>query len=316
MRDVFINKLMQLAEINPKILLITGDLGFRVLDQFAKTFPRQYLNAGVAEQNMTGVAAGLALEGRTVLTYSIGNFPTLRCLEQIRNDICYHGADVKIVSIGGGFGYGSLGFSHHATEDLTIMRVLPEMTVVAPGDHWEAAEATEALIQTRGPAYLRLDKATAGETSRLGEKFELGKARKLREGSDMTLISTGGSLEVVLHSADLLEKKGIQCRVLSMHTLKPLDEQAVLDAAHETGGIVTVEEQSILGGLGGAVSEVCLEEGAIPRKFYRIGLREGFTTVVGNQQYLRQEYHINECFVVEKTMELLSQKAKKEKNKC
>src|SRR3989338_143595 len=260
MRDIFVKQLTEIAKINPKIFLITGDLGFGVLDRFSKDLPKQYLNAGVAEQNMTGLAAGLALEGRVVFTYSIGNFPILRCLEHIRNDVCYHQADVKIVSIGGGFGYGSLGFSHHATEDLTLMRVLPEMTVVAPGDNWEVAEATKALVQTKGPAYLRLDKATAGDTNRPGENFALGNARKLKEGADITLMSTGGSLEVVLHAADLLGKKGIGCRVLSMHTLKPLDCQSIFDAARETGGILTVEEHSVLGGLGGAVAGVCLEE--------------------------------------------------------
>ena len=306
MRDIFVKQLTEIAKINPKIFLITGDLGFGVLDRFSKDFPKQYLNAGVAEQNMTGLAAGLALEGRVVFTYSIGNFPTLRCLEHIRNDVCYHQADVKIVSIGGGFGYGSLGFSHHATEDLTLMRVLPEMTVVAPGDNWEVVEATKALVQTKGPAYLRLDKATAGDTSQPGENFTLGKARKLREGTDITLISTGGSLEVALHSADLLGKKGIGCRVLSMHTLKPLDCQSIFDAARETGGILTVEEHSVLGGLGGAVAETCLEEGVIPNKFYRVGLRDGFTTVVGSQHYLRHEYHLDEGFIVEKVTDLLS----------
>src|SRR3954468_17255260 len=154
MRDAFTRRLEELAAQDPRIFLITGDLGFGVLDPFEKKFPKQYLNAGVAEQNMTGLATGLALEGRVVFTYSIGNFPTLRCLEQIRNDAAYHEANVKIIAIGGGFSYGALGMSHHATEDLAILRAIPGITVVAPGDDLETRGATRALVETPGTCYL------------------------------------------------------------------------------------------------------------------------------------------------------------------
>src|SRR5438477_2359167 len=150
MRDQFVKTLTALAETNSLIMLVTGDLGFGVLTGFKERFPRQYLNVGVAEQNLTGLATGLALEGRVVFTYSIGNFPTLRCLEQIRNDVCYHNVDVKVVSIGAGFSYGPLGISHHATEDISILRALPNMTVVSPCDLWEVAEATRALVDRPG----------------------------------------------------------------------------------------------------------------------------------------------------------------------
>src|SRR3954463_15148368 len=146
-------------------MLITGDLGFAVLDDYRKRFPRQFINAGVAEQNMTLVATGMALEGHIVFTYSIGNFPTLRCLEQIRNDAAYHGANVKVVAIGGGFSYGALGMSHHATEDLAILRAIG-LTVVAPGCDWEAAEAVNALVEKEGTCYLRLDRPSTGSTER------------------------------------------------------------------------------------------------------------------------------------------------------
>src|SRR6185436_4753277 len=181
MRDSFTARLEQLAAADPRIFLITGDLGFGVLDSFEKKFPRQFLNAGVAEQNMTGLATGLAIEGRTVFTYSIANFPTLRCLEQIRNDASYHDANVKIVAIGGGFSYGPLGMSHHATEDIAIMRSLP-ITVVAPGCDWEAAEATSAVAAAKGTCYLRLDKSGAEDTQHPGEEFVLGRSRMVRAG--------------------------------------------------------------------------------------------------------------------------------------
>jgi transketolase len=293
MRDSFMARLEKLAAVNPRIFLITGDLGFGVLDKFEKSFPRQFLNAGVAEQNMTGVATGLAMEGRIVFTYSIGNFPTLRCLEQIRNDAAYHDANVKIVAIGGGFSYGALGMSHHATEDLAIMRAIG-ITVLAPGCDWEAEETVDALVKAPGTCYLRLDRASAGRTARAGERFELGRARELRTGDDATLIAAGGILGEALAAADtLLADSGIRCRVLSMHTINSLDVDAVLAAARETGGIVTVEEHTINGGLGGAVAEACLDHGVSPRGFTRLGVRGGFTSIVGSQDYLRVRYGLD-----------------------
>lgn len=297
MRDAFIERLSALAAQNPRICLITGDLGFGVLDDFAKRFPRQFINAGVAEQNMTAIAAGMALEGNVVFTYSIANFPTLRCLEQIRNDVCYHDANVNIVAIGGGFSYGVLGMSHHATEDLAILRALPEMTVLAPGDLWETREATSQIAAMPGPCYLRLDKSAAGETARPDERFQLGRARRLREGSDVTLMATGGILGEALGAAEDLSRQGIECRVLSMHTVKPLDTDAVIRACRETGGIVTVEEHNIIGGLGGAVAEACLEAGVHPGLFYRVGLDDVYSAIVGTQDYLRQYYAMDRAAI-------------------
>lgn len=293
MRDTFVHTLSAAAASNPRVYLITGDLGFGVLDKFAADHPRQFLNAGVAEQNMTGLATGLALDGRVVFTYSIANFPTLRCLEQIRNDACYHGADVKVVAVGGGFSYGSLGISHHATEDLAILRSLPDITVVSPGDDWETAEATRALIDTPGTCYLRLDKSTAGDTSRPGEVFTLGRARTLREGTDLTVIATGGILGDVLAAAETVSAEGLRVRVVSMHTIKPLDHNAILSACRETGGVLTVEEHTVDGGLGSAVAEVCMDHGVVPRRFRRVGLRAGFSSIVGTQAYLRSRYGLD-----------------------
>ena len=304
MRDTFIKILTELAEENPKIFLIAGDLGFGVLTDFAKTYPDQFLNVGVAEQNMTGIATGLALEGRIVFTYSIANFPTLRCLEQIRNDACYHEANVKIVAIGGGFAYGALGMSHHATEDLAIMRSMP-ITVCSPGDLWETEQATSLLANTPGTCYLRLDKSHAGYTNKPDEHFILGRARRLIEGNDVTLIATGGILKVVLQSAESLLEMGIKCRVVSVHTINPLDNKEILAAAVETGGILTIEEHTIKGGLGGAVAEICLEQGVIPKFFYRLGLREGFASIVGSQNYLRQCYGLDKTSIVEMVKSLI-----------
>jgi len=303
-RDSFIARLESLAAVDPRVFLVTGDLGFGVLDKYASRFPRQFLNAGVAEQNMTGVATGLALEGRIVFTYSIANFPTLRCLEQIRNDAAYHDANVKVVAIGGGFSYGALGMSHHATEDISIMRSIG-IPVVAPGCDWEAEEAVTALCATPGTCYLRLDKSSAGRTNRAGEKFVLGRARQLREGNDVTLISTGGILSVVLAAADRLAIDGIQSRVLSMHTVHPLDRDAVLAAARETGGVVTVEEHTALGGMGGAVAECCLDAGVTPEVFRRVAWPAGSPYLVGSQEYLRSQYAMDAVAIVDVVTEAL-----------
>lgn len=297
MRDAFIARLAELAEQDDRIMLITGDLGFGVLNDFAQRFPKQFLNAGVAEQNMTMLATGLAMEGRVVFTYSIGNFPTLRPLEFIRNDACYHQANVKVVCIGGGFSYGQLGISHHATEDLSILRALPNMTVVAPGDDFETREATTALAATPGTCYLRLDRSSMVVDSEA--PFELGRARVVREGNDLTLISTGGMLGEAIRAADRLAERGVRARVVSMHTVKPLDLYAIRLAAQETGGILTLEEHTIEGGLGGAVAEACLENSWIPRFFRRIGLQSKFSSVVGDQDYLRRIYGLDAEAIVD-----------------
>jgi transketolase len=292
-RDAFIGILTELAPQHPEILFLSGDLGFGVLNEYIAKFPRQFLNVGVAEQNMSGLAAGLAMEGHTVFTYSIGNFPTLRCLEQIRNDICYHDANVKIVCVGGGMSYGAVGFSHHATEDLAILRSLPGMLVLSPCDLWEAAEASRYLISHRGPAYLRLDKSTAPVTVRQDEIFRPGSIRTVREGSDVTLAATGGILGEALLAADSLAEQGIHCRVLSVHTIKPLDTDTLAAAASETGGIISIEEHAVDGGLGGAIAESLMEAGIFPGFFVRMGLRNTFSSVIGSQKYLRKVYSLD-----------------------
>jgi transketolase len=293
MRDTFIARLTELAENDPRIMLLTGDLGFGVLNEFRARVPRQFLNVGVAEQNMTGLAVGLALEGRIVFTYSIANFPTLRCLEQIRNDACYHDANVKIVAVGGGFSYGQLGMSHHATECMSVLRALPGMTLLAPGDDTEAVAAADALVATPGTCFVQLDRCSADTGTAPQDAFQLGRARRLREGRDMTLVSTGGILGETLAAADQLSNEGIRCRILQMHTLRPFDEEAIFAACQETGGIVSVEEHSVEGGLGGTIAETCLEAGVLPRRFHRIGLRGGYASVVGSQSYLRHYYQMD-----------------------
>jgi transketolase len=297
------------ASRDPRITLVVGDLGYSVVEQFAEKFPKQYLNAGVAEQNMTGLAAGMALAGRIVFTYSIANFPTLRCLEQIRNDVCYHNANVKVVAVGGGFAYGSLGASHHATEDIAILRALPNMTVIAPGDPVEAEHTARAVAAMPGPAYVRLGKAGEPRVHTGPIDFRIGRAIQLREGDDIALLSTGGMLPDVVAAADTLAREhGVTARVLSVHTVKPLDVEAVTRAATETELVVTVEEHGEIGGLGGAVAEVLAElEGAARLK--RLAVPSAFSRPVGSRDYMRAAHGLTAEGIVSSVVAALRGKA-------
>ncbi len=303
MRNAFIKTLTTLAEQDNRITLITGDLGFGVLTDFAKKFPKQFFNAGVAEQNMTGLATGLALEGKIVFTYSIANFSTLRCLEQIRNDAAYHGCNVNVVAVGGGFSYGQLGFSHHATEDLSILRALPEISVYSPCDAWEVEQSVQHMVKKPGTGYIRLDRSGPANIQTT-ETFVPGRARTVRPGKDLTIVATGGIIEVALKVAEEYAKQGIDIRVLSLHTLKPFDPTPIVNAAKETKGIITLEEQTVHGGLGGLIAENLLELGVTPKKFHRLGLRAGFTTIVGDQNYLREYYNVGHKALTEKIKDL------------
>jgi transketolase len=308
LRTAFIEALFDLAAEDERVHLVVGDLGFSVIEKFAAAYPKRFVNAGVAEQNMTGLAAGIALSGGVVFTYSIANFATLRCLEQIRNDVCYHRANVKVVSVGGGLAYGNLGVTHHASEDLAIMRALPGMVVVAPGDPVEAGLATRALVAHEGPAFLRLGKAGEAVVHSSRPDFRLGRAILVRPGNDLAILSTGGMLATAVKVSDRLAARGVSARVLSVHTVSPLDLAAVRDAAETTRLVVTLEEHSLVGGLGGAVAEVLAE---LPRghaPLQRLGLPHQFTSIVGDQAYLRALHGLDEEAVFKK-LEMILEKS-------
>lgn len=290
MRDAFVRALSELAAEDERVILVNGDLGFGVLNDYIERFPNQYVNAGIAEQNMTAVACGMALTGARAYTYSIGNFPTLRCLEQLRNDVCYHQANVTVVAVGAGFSYGQLGVSHFATEDLAVMRSLPGMTVVAPSDPWQAYELTRQLHARGGPAYLRIDKGSAGLPA--GE-IRYGKALQVRDGDDAVIFSTGAILVEAIAAADALAAEGIRLRIIDVHTIKPLDAENICSAAAKCGHVFTLEEHVVAGGLGSAVAEACAEAGVAPKTFKRMGLGDQFPDVVGDQLFLRARYGLD-----------------------
>ena len=306
MRDHFISSLTEIAQKNNNIILITGDLGFGVLDNFIEKYPKQFINAGVAEQNMTGIASGLGMDGKTVFTYSIGNFNTLRCLEQIRNDACYHNSNVNIVSVGGGFSYGALGYSHHATEDIAIMRAIPNLRVFSPCDFWEIQEITKQVVELGGVNYIRIDKSSAGNTRKNDEDFIVGKGRVLTDGTDLTIIATGGIVELALEAQKKLNSSGISCKVVSMHTIKPIDKNLIIDCVKNTGALVTLEEHSLIGGLGSAVSEILMQESVYPKRFKMMGLDSSFSTIVGSQSYLRKYNDLDTSSIIKCVKKLLS----------
>lgn len=300
MRTSVLHSLMDIAKQDPSMILITGDLGFGLFEPFIALYPQQFLNLGIAEQNMIGVAAGLALSGKKVFVYSIGNFPSFRCLEQIRNDLCYHNLNVNIIALGGGYNYGGLGMSHHATEDLSIMRSLPNITVVAPSNANDAGQAILALYERTGPSYLRLEKCNVESYS--DKNFEVGKANTIYEGIDCCIIAIGGiTSEAMLAAKKLSKEQNIYCSVIDMHTLKPLDKVTCVALTKKYKVIITVEENTLLGGLYGAIAEVIASLN-INCQLIPIGINDHYSSIVGDQAYLRSYYNIDNQAIYKTTL--------------
>lgn len=296
MRNAFIKALIEQARRDPAIWLLCGDIGFSVLEGFAKEFPERFINVGVAEQNMIGVAAGLALSGKTVFTYTIGNFSFMRCLEQIRNDVCYHNLNVKVVALGGGFAYGAMGYTHHVIEDIAMMRVLPNITLAAPGDPMETTLVTEALCQTPGPGYLRIGRGGEPIVHSIPPVFKLSKAIVMREGRDVTIVSSAGTLDIAAKAADELAFSGVSAGLISMPILVPFDKGTLLAAIAATNSIVTIEEHGN-GGLGSLVLE-CFTDHAIHKSLRRIFVQRPLSEQSGDKAWLRELHGITANVIV------------------
>jgi transketolase len=291
MRTAFIEQLTEEAKVNPNIFLLVGDLGYSVVEPFANLFPDRFLNAGIAEQNMTGVAAGLAMEGYNVFTYSIGNFPTLRCMEQIRYDVCYHNLSVKIVAVGGGYAYGPLGVSHHTTEDIGMLRTIPNLTVCAPGDPIEAKFITAHLCNTNTPGYLRLGKAGEPVIHSSADSFKFGKILPVISGTTTAVLTTGGMLS---YAADYITKHALNYSLYSVPVIKPIDTDSLIEISKKYTQLITMEEHQRSGGFGSAVLETLNEIrnaqliDFIPR-LKIIAIPDVFIGYAGSQDFLRKE---------------------------
>lgn len=302
MRNHLINEVTRLAQTDKRIFLVTGDLGFGVLENFEKENPNQYINAGVSEQNMASVAAGVALEGNIVYTYSIGNFPLMRCLEQVRNDICYHNANVKIVAVAGGFSYGQLGMSHHATEDLAIARALPNMTVFSPADPDEAVEVLKAANKIDGPCYIRLGKNGEPKIHPTLKNYDVMKLMKMTAGERVAVITTGSVISEAFDALKELSGQGINVSLYNCIAIKPIDSETIKEIAVNNDLIITLEEHNITGGLGGAVAEVISELHGKHAALKRLGLQDVYTSIVGSQNYLRKVYGVSKEKIIETVM--------------
>jgi transketolase len=285
--EVFASTLLELAHQDSNLLVVTSDSrGSGKLAPFGKSVPGQIVEVGIAEQNLVGVAAGLAAAGKTVFAVSPACFVTARSLEQIKNDICYSDRPVKVVGISAGVSYGALGSTHHSLHDFAALRAIHNITIVAPADNFETREAVLAAAKTELPVYLRFGKKAMPHLPRPSEEFELGKASLVRQGTALTFVASGETVAPASDAAELLAKEGVECRVLSMHTIKPLDEAAVLSAASETGGVITVEEHSVHGGLGEACAALLLQAGkCVPFKI--VGFPDEYTVTGGQVEILK-----------------------------
>lgn len=292
MRSVFIKSLIELAKKDKNIFLLVGDVGFSFIEEYQQYFPDRFINAGIAEANMIGVSAGLALSNKKVFVYSITPFVVARCFEQICVDVCEQNLDVILVGIGSGVDYNYDGPTHHALEDIAIMRCLPNMTVICPADKTELALLMNKLSKHKGPLYIRLSKNKEALYKNEPD-FNIGKGIVKEEGKDATLITTGSSLSLGMKIHELLKKMNISLKLISMHTIKPLDSDLILECCNKTKSIYTLEEHSIIGGLGSAVSEVIANSG-IKIKFRRFAFPDKFQKIVGSKDYLFSQNNLDE----------------------
>ena len=305
MRTAYLNTLYDLADKDKRVYALISDNGAIVYDAYRRDFPSQYLNLGISEANMLGMAAGMASCGKIPFAYTIGAFLAYRSLEFIRNDICLQNMNVKIVGTGAGMRYSALGPTHHSTEDLGCIRSLPNLTILSPASPMEAAKVTQAAYEHVGPVYIRLGTNKEDEIYEQDYQLVLGKGVTLREGIDITLIGTGNILTEVLKAREILKEKGISARVINIHTIKPLDREIIMNAIDETKAIVTVEEHNVIGGLGSAVAEVIAESGrGIP--FARVGLKESFAVGYGTHSDMKVQNQLDAEQIVLQCRKILS----------
>lgn len=285
MRKAFIDSLTDLMKKNEDIIVVTADMGFSVFEDIQKKFPNRFFNSGVTEQSSIGLATGLNMSNYTVFFYAQAPFATMRCFEQIRLDVAYNRANVKIIGTAAGFTLHQLGVSHFALEDINLMRVLPGMTIFTPGDSYEANWATKKAYSIKGPVYIRITKNETPLVHNDNLSLKIGKGIKINQGKDLSLLVSGSLLPMGKDVVDFLRLKGIEATLISLPTLKPIDKPLILGEIRRTRKIFTLEEHSIIGGLGSTVSEIIAESG-LGVKFIRFGVADKFTKTGGSHDYL------------------------------
>jgi len=309
-RDAFNEKLRELASEDLRIVAVVNDsVGSSKLNQFGKMFPVRLVIVGIAEQNMIGVGAGLANGGMIPFVCGASPFLTGRALEQIKADLAYSNQNVKLCGMSSGMAYGELGPTHHSIEDMAWLRAIANMTVIVPADPIETAQAIEVAARTAGPMFIRISRIPVPMVHDEGYQFTIGKAARLREGGDITLIANGVLVTQALQAADRLAAEGVQARVLNMSTVRPLDKDAVLAAAAETGRIVTVEEHTIYGGLGGAVAEVVVTHNPVPMRILGV---PGVFAPTGSAEWLIEHFGLTAQGIADAALELVGAKAQRQ----
>jgi len=307
MRNAFADELTKLGNEDSRVVMLSGDIGNRLFDKFKDKHPSRFFNCGVAEANMMGVAAGMAMNGLRPVAYTITPFVTTRCLEQIRTDVCYHEAPVTIVAVGAGLAYSGLGPTHHACEDISFLRSIPNMVVICPGDAFEVRGALRAAMQQDRPVYIRMGKKGEPVVHKGPiADFKIGKAITIAEGSDVCLLSTGNMLPEAIEAAHKLKDKGISAEVVSFHTVKPLDEEKLKQAFARFKLVATIEEHSLIGGFGAAVSEWLVDSETSARKFLRFGTPDAFFKKSGEQEYAREVLGLTGHQIADKIVHALS----------
>lgn len=308
MRTTFINTLTQMAREDEKIMCIIGDTGFSVFEEFEKEFGERFVNVGIAEQNFVSFGAGLAAMGMKPYIYNVVSFMTLRATEQILLDVCYQENPVVLVGVGGGFAYDTAGPTHHALQDIAMMTAIPNMTVVCPGDPVEMKAIMEQSGNYGQPLYIRIGRSVDPIVHTMPIEYKIGKAIKIKEGKEAAIFASGVVLNDAVKTCNELEKKGISSALYSMPTIKPIDEECILECARQGKAIFTVEEHSIIGGLGDAVARVLVERMVeYPVKFKRFGVSDTFVPVTGTREYLRDLFGFSSDKMVEAIMNILRQ---------
>jgi len=300
-RVAFFKAIEHKASSHDNIYLLTGDLGFKLFDDFRAKHPERFLDVGVAESNMSGIAAGLSLSGKNVYCYSIIPFLIMRAYEHIRNDIAYQNLNVKLIGAGGGFTYGLEGFTHYGLEDLAIMRMLPNMSVVVPADPIEARALAEASVEYEGPIYIRLGRTGEPSIHDKPVDFKIGRHIMLDEGKDVAILTMGSMVYISKLVIDKLKQDGINATLINMHTIKPLDKDIIQQVASTHNAIFAVEEHYVHGGLGSAVGEVLIESGYKGR-FERMGIPEKLEKYIGKADFLRSKYGLSEEGIYERIL--------------
>lgn len=303
-RVPFSETMMALAEENPAVVAVCNDsVGSSKLKGFQKRWPERLINVGIAEQNLVGIGAGLANGSLLPFVCAAASFLTSRGLDQIKADVAYSNANVKLCGISSGMAYGELGPTHHSTEDFAWTRVIPNLAVIAPADRTETVQAVRAAAAYEGPVFLRLSRVGVPDIMPEGYKFEIGKAVTLRKGNDVTIIANGTLTHRALAAAELLGKEGTQARVINMPTVSPLDENAIVTAARETGGIVTCEEHSVRGGLGSAVAEVVVTHYPVPMRI--LGVPSAFSPT-GSAEWLLDTFKMTPKDIAQSCQDVLA----------